>query len=157
MTKVQKGIQIWNDNRNSKVQKQTGNDFYGTWIRSQKKESPVHTAGSQILAEEEPTHDYSSPSAGRSLLTLHPCFGPALQLPLTWIVVGCGLVDHGGIFGEGTEDGQNHSCGETGEAQGKVAFRTGEGQKLNLSKLGVRYLGGEERGGPAPPGNPMAF
>lgn len=32
--------------------------------------------------------------------------------PLTWVVVGCDLVDHGGILGVGAEGGQNYSCGE---------------------------------------------
>lgn len=55
------------------------------------------------------------------------------------IVVGCDLVDHGGIFGEGAESRQNYSCGETGvRPEEGVAFRQaweGKGQKQNLGKL----------------------
>ena len=41
--------------------------------------------------------------------------GPRLLpwLPLTWVVVGCGLVDHDGVLGVGAECRQDYSCGET--------------------------------------------
>lgn len=76
-----------------------------------KKQSPACTAES-VPAEERPTHSYSSPSTGKSTPTPTPSGQPSFQL--TWIVVGRGLVDHGGIFAEGADGGQNYSCGETG-------------------------------------------
>lgn len=41
--------------------------------------------------------------------------GPRLLpwLPLTWVVVGCGLIDHDGVLDVGAEGRQNYSCGET--------------------------------------------
>ena len=65
-----------------------------------------------------------------------------IQPPLTWVVVGSGLVDHDGILGIGAEDGQHYSCGETGvrPREGGSALE-GDGAEAELWRLSAWGVG----------------
>ena len=112
--------------------KLTGNEFYGTWIRSQKKKKVQPTL--QILRplqRKDLSMMIPPPAQGGYPPNPHSHLGPALQLPLTWIVVGRGLVDHGGVFGEGAEGGQNYSEAPDGE---------GRDQHCSLAQASLRKV-----------------
>lgn len=128
--------------------RRTGRGFHSTWIIFQiRREKAQTTAPPRV-----PAPKCSSPSTGRSQ--------PApTQLPLTRVVVGCGLVDHDRVLGEGADEGQNYSCGEKrhrGEAQGKVADgEQGKGAEAEPWPSGGVKAGGAEQGVPHPQEAPL--